>query len=84
MKIALTHHFTDAERKCIGRILGFKRMASRTELIAMVAATIREEVVRATIVDNERQIDPGDVPGQPGLFVTETKDNAKQDNERTD
>lgn len=74
MKIALTHHFTDAERKCIGRILGVKRMASRTELIQLVSASVREEVVRAMVVDNERQTGPGDVPGQLGLFVTETKD----------
>lgn len=79
MKIALTHHFTDAERKCIGRILGVKRMASRTELIQLVSASVREEVVRAGQVDNDRQTDPGDVPGQLGLFVTETKDNTKQE-----
>lgn len=72
MKIVLTHHFTDDERKRIGRLLGVKRMASRTELIQLVSAAVREEIVRAEQVDNERQTDPGDVPGQLGLFVTET------------
>lgn len=79
MRIALTHHFTNADRKCVGRILGLKRMATRTELIQLVSAAVREEVVRAEQVDNDRQTDPGDVPGQLGLFVTETK--LKRDNE---
>ena len=72
MKIKLTFHFTDECRLAIGRLLGVKRMAKRTELIALCSAAVREEVVRAQIVDGDRQTDPGDVPGQLGLFVTET------------
>lgn len=80
MKISLTHHFTDAERKCIGRILGHKRPATRTELIQAISASVGAEFALAREFDRNRDTDVArDVPGQLGLFVTETKNNAKQE-----
>ena len=80
MKIKLAFTFTPELRKIIGRILGHKRPATRTELIQVVTASVTAELVKAEEFDNLRDTDRmKDVPGQLGLFVSETnKANAQE------
>lgn len=80
MKIALTFHIDDQLRAAVGRILGHKRPATRTELIQAISASVGAEFALAREFDRNRDTDVArDVPGQLGLFVTETKNNAKQE-----